>query len=233
MKLSRVEYEFFEFEEPLAASAALDRQLRLHFSDAPTLYISWTAKRQYGPDSPYYSIDFSEEPYCTDTAPVVVDASRTENWAGLIGHDVEISYLDADYQALSISNGNHILYCSAQEEDVVRISRVSPLEDGQHTSPGMYRVFCRTGKLIVLGYVEITLGLLTVLLSIGLMLESSIVSESHRYGDDLLPAFLGASFGALLAFSGAICLNRRRFWILAHLPLALYGAATVFIFSQT
>jgi len=37
MKPARVEYEFFDFEEPSASTAELARQIHLEFSDAPPL----------------------------------------------------------------------------------------------------------------------------------------------------------------------------------------------------
>ena len=43
MRLTKVEYEFFDFEEPSAAALELARQVRLHFADGPTLFLSWIA----------------------------------------------------------------------------------------------------------------------------------------------------------------------------------------------
>jgi len=51
MTLVRVEYEFFDFEEPSSTASGFARQIRLHFSDAPTVYVSWSWERQRGPDS--------------------------------------------------------------------------------------------------------------------------------------------------------------------------------------
>ncbi len=51
MMLVRVEYEFFDFEEPSSTASGFARQIRLHFSDAPTVYVSWSWERQRGPDS--------------------------------------------------------------------------------------------------------------------------------------------------------------------------------------
>lgn len=47
MTLSSVAYEFFDFEEPSPCATELARQIRLEFSEAPALYVSWTWKRQY------------------------------------------------------------------------------------------------------------------------------------------------------------------------------------------
>lgn len=128
MKLSKVEYEFFEdFEEASIDATVLNRQVRLHFSDAPTLFISWTWERQYDESCSNYSIGFSTESYLTDTAPVVVDASTSPFWRDLIGHEVELTFVDDDFQVLKITSGGNAVFCSSLDLDVVRISSESPL----------------------------------------------------------------------------------------------------------
>jgi hypothetical protein len=75
MMLVRVEYEFFDFEEPSSSASELARQIRLQFSDAPTVYVSWSWDRQRGPDDEPYSIIYAESSHFSDSAARVVDVS--------------------------------------------------------------------------------------------------------------------------------------------------------------
>ena len=127
MKLSRVEYEFFEFEAPSADVLELDRQVLLHFEDAPILHISWTAKRQHDNQTPAYSIDFSTASYFSEPAAITVDATSSGTWASLVGKDVNVAFVDAAYQVLRIMSDDRAVFCSAIDDDVVRVSSTSPL----------------------------------------------------------------------------------------------------------
>ena len=50
MRLTKVEYEFSDFEEPLRTAKELARQVRLQFADGSTVYVSWSSERQHRPD---------------------------------------------------------------------------------------------------------------------------------------------------------------------------------------
>ena len=78
MMLVKVEYEFFDYEEPSREARELDRQILLQFADTPALYVSWTWERQIDPDSEPYSISYSESSYFTDSAAHVIDASEAD-----------------------------------------------------------------------------------------------------------------------------------------------------------
>jgi hypothetical protein len=139
MTLLKVEYEFFDYEEPSRDAHELDRQVRLHFADSPALYVSWTWERQRGPDSEPYSIAYSETSYFTQGAARVIDASDSPFWSKHIGREVELAYTpsmsgDADYQVLEVRSGTGRTYVYSLGLDCVAISHTSPLEGRFTTS---------------------------------------------------------------------------------------------------
>ena len=93
MKLTRVEYEFFDFEIASDAAGELARQIRLHFADAPTLFLSWTSERQHDANAQAYSIAYSTKSFFQDEPAAVVDASMSALWSGHVGHQVQVSHL--------------------------------------------------------------------------------------------------------------------------------------------
>lgn len=131
MILLKVEYEFFDYEEPSSEPRELDRQIRLQFADSPPLYVSWTWERQQGPDSESYSIAFADLSYFSDTAARVLDVSDSPLWSRHIRQDVELVYapsssLDAEYQVLEIRSGADRTYIYSLGLDRVGISDTSP-----------------------------------------------------------------------------------------------------------
>jgi hypothetical protein len=110
MNLSKLDYEFFDFEEPSSTAHQLARQIRLHFSDSPTVYVSWTSERQYGPDCEPYSIAYAQSSYFSDSAAYTLDVSGSPLWSRHIGRDVELTYTpssspESEYQVLEIRSG--------------------------------------------------------------------------------------------------------------------------------
>jgi hypothetical protein len=133
MMLLKVEYEFFDFEEPSRDAHELHRQIRLQFADSPALYVSWTWERYHGPDSEPYSIAYSESSYCIDSAWRVIDASDSPLWSRHLGREVELAYTpslarDSEYQVLEVRSGTDRTYVYSVGADRVGISRISPLE---------------------------------------------------------------------------------------------------------
>ena len=133
MILSKVEYQFFDHEDPSSNAHVLDRQIRLQFADSPTLYVSWTWERQHGPESEPYSIAYSESSYFTDSAARVIDASDSPFWSRHIGQEVELAYTPSlsrpsAYQVLEIRSGTDRTYVYSLGVDRVGISDTSPLE---------------------------------------------------------------------------------------------------------
>ncbi len=133
MTLLKVEYEFFDYEEPSSDAHELDRQIRLQFADSPALYVSWTWERQRGPDAEPYSIAYSESSYFTESAARVIDASDSPQWSRHIGREVELAYTpslsrDSEYQVLEVRSGTDRTYVYSLGLDRVGISHTSPLE---------------------------------------------------------------------------------------------------------
>jgi hypothetical protein len=131
MVLLRVEYEFFDYEEPSSTVHELNRQIRLQFADAPTLYVSWTWERQRGPDSKPYSIAYANSSHFADRAARVIDVSESPHWARHIGRDVELAYTpassrDSEYQVLEIRSGTDRTYLYSLGLDRVGISDTTP-----------------------------------------------------------------------------------------------------------
>ena len=134
MKLARVEYEFFDFEEPSASAVELARQIHLEFSDTPPLFLSWTSERQYGPQSQPYTIGFQGESFFLDQPASVVDASGSPFWAKHIGRDVELVHTLAtspafEYQVLEVSSTSDRTFVYSLGVDKVRVSRESPIAE--------------------------------------------------------------------------------------------------------
>lgn len=134
MLLLKVEYEFFDFEEPSSNAHELDRQLRLRFADSPTLYVSWTFERKHdAPGCQDYSIAYSQSSYFTDNAAHVIDASESPLWSRHIGREVELVYTPSaspklDYQILELRSGTACTYVFSLGADKVGIWHESPLE---------------------------------------------------------------------------------------------------------
>ena len=131
MTLVKVEYEFFAYETASSSVHELNRQIRLQFADSPTLYVSWTSERQYGPGSEPYSIAYSRSSYFMDSAARVIDASASPLWARHIGQDVELVHTPAsspesDYQILEIRSGVDALTSISLGRDRVGISETPP-----------------------------------------------------------------------------------------------------------
>jgi hypothetical protein len=132
MVLTKVEYELFEHEEPSSDVQELDRQIRLHFADNPTLYVSWTWERQSGPDSEPYSIAYAESSYFTDNAARVLDVSNSPRWSRHIGRGVKLAYVPSSlpelaYQVLEIRSGSDCTYVYSLGRDVVGLSDTLPV----------------------------------------------------------------------------------------------------------
>jgi hypothetical protein len=132
MILLKVEYELFDYEEPSSRALELDRQIRLQFADAPTLYVSWTWERQHEPDAEPYSIAIAETSYFSDGAARVIDVSDSALWSKHIRQDVELVYTSSSsratqYQVLEMRSGTDRTYIYSLGSDRVGISETSPI----------------------------------------------------------------------------------------------------------
>jgi hypothetical protein len=129
--LSRVEYEFFDFEEPSSNARELWRQIRLLFSDAPPLFVSWTWERQHGPDDQPYSIAYAESSYFTGDPAYVIDASGSALWSCHLGQAAELVYApssspELEYHVLTLRSGLEATYMYSRGVDRVFVSNERP-----------------------------------------------------------------------------------------------------------
>ena len=131
MVLVRVEYELFDHEGPSSDIQELDRQIRFHFADSPTLYVSWTSERNSGPESEPYSIAYAYSSYFRDDATRVVDVSDSPRWSRHVGRRVELAYVpsssyELEYQVLEIRSGSDCTYVYSMGRDVIGLSDTLP-----------------------------------------------------------------------------------------------------------
>jgi hypothetical protein len=132
MRLTKVEYEFFDFEEPSASAVELGRQVRLHFADAPTLFLSWTWERQYDSTCQPYTIGRSPDSFFRDEPAAVVDASTSASWSRHLGHDVEVRHCRSTLptfadQVIEVRSGSESTFVFSLGQDKVGVSVVSPV----------------------------------------------------------------------------------------------------------
>jgi D-glycerate 3-kinase len=133
VRLFKVEYEFFEFEAASPTAERLGRQLRLYFADAPRLYVSWSCgpgSRDEGDgaaaEPPAYTVCCSTDSNFFDTPDVLLDVSGHEPWAALVDREVALDFLDAECQVLRVAAGSAAAFCSATQEDALRVSALGP-----------------------------------------------------------------------------------------------------------
>ena len=109
MTLTKVEHEFFDFEEPSMIPLELNRQIRLHFSDA-------------GPFS-----------YCMGEPHAVIDASMSALWRGHIGREIDLTYrqtssLELEFQVLEVRSAARCTFLYSLGCDRVFVSDQPPAE---------------------------------------------------------------------------------------------------------
>ena len=108
MILAKVEYEFFEFEDRSAVATELARQVRLHFVDAATVFISWTWEHQHTDDDLPYSLGLGAGSFFEDQPFAVVDASASPLWQVHIGRSIELAWQDSSHQVLLVACTNDL-----------------------------------------------------------------------------------------------------------------------------
>lgn len=132
MRLAKVEYEFFDFEDPSGLATELARQVHLVFSDAPALFLSWTSERQYGPDSEHYSIGSSATSFFLDEPASVVDASKSPCWAKHLGQDLELAHIPSpspgfEHQVIEVRSNAASTFVYSLGLDKIQVSSKSPI----------------------------------------------------------------------------------------------------------
>ena len=144
MRLAKVEYEFFDFEEASVAASELTRQVCLHFDDAPALFVSWTSERQHGSDDQPYSIGLSAGSFFKDEPAAVVDASKAPQWLRHVGRDVAVGYQLAaspvfECQVIEVRSVGDPTFVFSLGLDRVGISNTSPIPEDTSSAVGSRR----------------------------------------------------------------------------------------------
>jgi hypothetical protein len=135
MRLVKVEYEFFDFEEPSDAVQVLARQIRLDFADAPAMFLSWTWERQHDSNSPPYSIGRSANSFFHDQPAAVVNASHSASWSRHLGHEVAVSFCPStspefENQVIEVRSDGNSTFVFSLGLDKVSVSNASPIVPG-------------------------------------------------------------------------------------------------------
>ena len=113
MILSRVYYELFDWEvewldaNPTCEFVEVRAQIRLEMVDKPSVFIAWN----WVHPCDFYYVDFGNSSFCTDGDITVRDVSMSSIWKSLMGKRIELSYLDAQKQALCIRSADERVYC--------------------------------------------------------------------------------------------------------------------------
>lgn len=133
MILTHVTYELFEheFDQFLAEEAngwhQLDGQVRLDFSDSPSVYISWI-----GAPVQYCIGLGSQSHFKSDAMRHHIDMTKHPYWSNLIFKDISISFIAPLNQVIRIYSYQHQVFLSSQYDDgmfqgdCVRISQIQP-----------------------------------------------------------------------------------------------------------
>lgn len=128
MVLTKVEYEFFEFEDQSPLGTELARQIRFHFSDAPTVYISWTWETSHsGKDLPY-AVGIGPATFFKDEPFAVVDASGSFLWKAHLGRAVELRWRDSGHQVLELRSDRGSVHLFSLGRDVIQLAVEAPAE---------------------------------------------------------------------------------------------------------
>ena len=130
MLLTKVLYEPFESDakwldlNDKSSHHIIDRELRLLFTDAPPVFISWTSTPVQ------YSIGHQGQSFFANEPQVVRDMTGSAIWSRVIDQQVALDFDDPDHQVLRIHAGAAAVYCSSFEEgwqtDVVNVSSEAP-----------------------------------------------------------------------------------------------------------
>ena len=131
MVLTKVEYELFEFEDQSPVGTELARQIRLHFSDAATVYISWTWENSHSDRDLPYSLGIGPATFFRDEPFAVVDASGSFLWQRHLGRAAELRWRDSGHQVLELRTDRGSVHLFSQGRDVIQLAVEAPAE----TSP--------------------------------------------------------------------------------------------------
>lgn len=129
MKLTHVFYEIYELDYQALLGHeddlfhALDREVRLDFDDANSIWISWSSEPRQ------FCIGYWEKSQFKKPIPVILNMSQAKLWHPLIGNNIELEYNSSERDFLKIYGVNYSLWCWAEGSegsDVLHISNSLP-----------------------------------------------------------------------------------------------------------
>lgn len=131
MLLANVHYEIFSSEAGSFTGESdwhqLDGEVRLGFTDAPEIFISW------GNEPLQYSVEVRGASFFSAGCLSSLQMSTHSYWESLIGHELSIAHLDKDHQILRVSAVPGEVFLSSQYDDgtfqgdCIRVNQRTPI----------------------------------------------------------------------------------------------------------
>ncbi len=131
MVLATVHYEIFPSEAGSFTGEGgwhqLDSEVRLGFTDAPEMFISWGNKPLQ------YSVEIRSTSFFSAGCRSSLQMSAHPYWQSLIGHELNIAHMDSGHQILRLSAVSGEVFLSSQYDDgtfqgdCIRVSQRTPI----------------------------------------------------------------------------------------------------------
>ena len=131
MVLATVHYEIFPSEVGSFTGECgwhqLDGEVRLGFTDAPEMFISW------GNEPHQYSVEVRSASFFSAGRLSSLQMSAHPYWQSLIGHELSIARMDTEHQILRLSAVPGEVFLSSQYDDgtfqgdCIRVSQRTPI----------------------------------------------------------------------------------------------------------
>lgn len=131
MVLAAVHYEIFPSEALSFAGEGdwhqLDGEVRLGFTDAPEMFISW------GNEPLQYSVEVRSTSFFSAGRLSSLQMNANPYWQSIIGHELSIAHIGMEHQILKLSAVPGEVFLSSQyndgtfEGDCIRVSQCTPI----------------------------------------------------------------------------------------------------------
>lgn len=129
--LVNVHYEIFPSEAGSFTAEGewhqLDGEVRLGFTDAPEMFISW------GNEPLQYSVEIRGASFFSAGSLSSLQMSEHPYWQSLIGHELSIAHMDTEHQILKVSAVPGEVFLSSQYDDgtfqgdCIRVNQRKPI----------------------------------------------------------------------------------------------------------
>lgn len=131
MVLATVHYELLPNEARSFSGEGgwhqLDCEVRLSFTDAPEVFVSW------GKEPLRYSVEVRTASFFTADRLSSLGMSTHPYWQALVGHELCIAHVDTEHQVLKLSAVHGEVFLSSQYDDgtfqgdCIRVSQRTPI----------------------------------------------------------------------------------------------------------